>query len=262
MKKMSLGLLLVLALPVLAGNDRLMAIKQAEMVACRALVESVYGVKVRTSSEVKDLVNGIFEGSAESKTIGTLSGYTLDKIYDEDKGVAKVTASISLKQVGELTGLTFPDPEKKIRRIGFSTIKADMRRAIGALRAAELDAYGQLAEQIVGMEVEGKSTVRNMVLQSDTIKAKVVAALFMTEMVDYGWSKDGDAHMTLQINTDDVAKLIGEKLSVTGVVKVTGNGAAIDDYKTSVDSAGTKPVVKVKKEDPMPPSVPDDKAKK
>ena len=80
-----------------AGNDRLMAIKQAEIVACRALVESVYGVKVRTTSEVKDLVNGIFEGSADTKTVGTLRGYKLDKVFDEEKGVAKVTASITLK---------------------------------------------------------------------------------------------------------------------------------------------------------------------
>lgn len=245
-----------------AGNDRLMAIKQAELVACRALVESVYGVKVKTASEVKELVNGIFEGSAESKTIGTLRGYRLEKVYDETKGVAKVTASISLKQVGELTGMAFPDPEKEIRRIGFSTVKPEMRAAISALRAAELDAYGQLAEQIVGMEVEGKSSVRNMVLQSDNIKAKVIAALFMTEMEDYGWNKEGDAFITLKINTDDVAKILGEKLTVTGVVKVTGNGAAVNDYKglpKEGDAAATtvkQPAAAPKKDEPMPPAVP------
>jgi hypothetical protein len=260
---LGVGLGLISALPVCAGNDRLMAIKQAELVACRAVVESVYGVKVRTTSEVKDLVNGIFEGSAESKTVGTLRGYKLDKVFDEEKGVAKVTASISLKQVGELTGLTFPDPEKEIRRIGFSTIKAEMKGAISALRAAELDAYGQLAEQIIGMEVEGKSSVRNMVLQSDSIKARVVAALFMTEMVDYGWNKDGDAHMTLQINTDDVAKTLGEKLNVTGVVKVTGNGAAINDYKGAKEADATaQKAAEAKKDDPMPPAVPSAKSNK
>ncbi len=255
---LGIGLLLasLSALPVWAGNDRLMAIRQAEMVACRALVESVYGVKVRTTSEVKDLVNGIFEGSAESKTIGTLRGYKLDKVFDEEKGVAKVTASITLKQVGELTGLTFPNPDKEIRRIGFSTIKADTKKAVSALRAAELDAYGQLAEQLVGMEVEGKSSVRNMVLQSDYIKAKVIAALFMTEMEDYGWNKDGDAHMTLMINTDDVSKILGEKLTVTGVVKVTGNGAAVNDYKglKEADAVEPKPAAAPKKEEPMPPA--------
>ena len=262
------GLLLGVAsaLPVWAGNDRLMAIKQAEVVACRALVESVYGVKVRTNSEVKDLVNGIFEGSAETKTIGTLRGYKLDKVFDEEKGVAKVAASITLKQVGELTGMTFPNPDKEIRRIGFSTVRAEMKGAISALRAAELDAYGQLAEQIVGMEVEGKSSVRNMVLQSDSIKARVVAALFMTEMVDYGWNKDGDAHITMQIDTDDVAKMIGEKLSVSGVVKVTGNGAAVNDYKGAREADGaaassTEPPrvsarPEVKKDEPMPPAMP------
>lgn len=261
---MGFGLLLgvVSALPVWAGNDRLMAIKQAEIVACRAVVESVYGVKVRTSSEVKDLVNGIFEGSADTKTVGTLRGYKLDKVFDEEKGVAKVTATITLKQVSDLTGMTFPNPDKEIRRIGFSTVRAEMKGAISALRAAELDAYAQLAEQIVGMEVEGKSTVRNMVLQSDTIKAKVVAALFMTEMVDYGWNKDGDAHITLRINTDDVAKILGEKLNVSGVVEVTGNGAAVNDYKGAreADAATAPPAVssrpEVKKEEPMPPSVP------
>ena len=261
---MGLFLGLLSALPVWAGNDRLMAIKQAELVACRALVESVYGVKVRTNSEVKDLVNGIFEGSADTKTMGTLRGYKLDKVFDEEKGVAKVTATITLKQVGDLTGMVFPNPDKEIRRIGFSTIRAEMKGAISALRAAELDAYGQLAEQIVGMEVEGKSSVRNMVLQSDAIKAKVVAALFMTEMVDYGWNKDGDAHITLRINVDEVAKIIGEKLNASGVVEATGNGAAVNDYKGAREAdgsaaAGTEPPrvpvrPEVKKEEPMPPA--------
>ena len=265
---LGVGLLLglVSSLSAWAGNDRLMAIKQAEVVACRALVESVYGVKVRTNSEVKDLVNGIFEGSADTKTVGTLRGYKLDKVFDEGKGVAKVTATITLKQVADLTGMTFPNPDKEIRRIGFSTVRAEMKGAISALRAAELDAYAQLAEQIIGMEVEGKSTVRNMVLQSDSIKAKVVAALFMTEMVDYGWNKDGDAHITLRINTDDVAKILGEKLNVSGVVEVTGNGAAVNDYKGAREAdgsaaAGSEPPrvpvqPEVKKEEPMPPAPP------
>jgi hypothetical protein len=252
--------------PAEAGNDRLMAIKQAEIVACRALVESVYGVKVRANSEVKDLVNGIFEGSAETKTKGTLRGYKLDKVFDEKKGVAKVTASISLKQVSDCTGMSFPNPDKEIRRIGFSTIRAEMKGAISALRAAELDAYGQLAEQIVGMDVEGKSSVRNMVLQSDTIKAKVVAALFLTEMADYGWQKNGDAYITLRINVDDVAKILGEKLNVSGMVEATGNGAAVNDYKGAAEAEGSaaaaaeapRPATsaKVEKDEPMPPAVP------
>ncbi len=247
----------VSASPARAGNDSLMAIKQAELVACRALVESVYGVKVRSSSEVKDLVNGIFEGSAETKTMGTLRGYKLDKVFDEEKGVAKVTATITLKQVSELTGMSFPNPDKEIRRIGFSTIRVEMKGAISALRAAELDAYGQLAEQIVGMEVEGKSSVHNMVLQSDAIKAKVVAALFMTEMVSYGWTKNGNAYITLRINVDDVATILGEKLNVSGVVEATGNGAAVNDYKgvRDADSSPVQPKA-VKEIEPMPPAAP------
>ncbi len=263
---LGIGLLLGMAsaVPAFGGNERLMAIKQAEVVACRALVESVYGVKVRATSEVKDLVNGIFEGSAESKTIGTLRGFKLDKVFDKEKGVAKVTASITLKQVGELTNITFANPDKEIRRIGFSTVRADMKGPISALRAAELDAYAQLAERIVGMEVEGKSTVKNMVLQSDNIKSKVVAALFMTEMADYGWNKEGDAHITLKIDMDDVAKILGEKLTTTGVVEVTGNGAAVNDYKGAKESnppaakgaSSTTAVPEAKKDEPMPPSVP------
>ena len=231
--KFGVGLLvgMITALPVLAGNDKLMATKQAELVACRGLVESIYGVKVSSSSEVKDLVNGIFEGSADSKTIGTLRGYKLDEMFDEEKGVARVTASITMKQVGELTGLTFPDPEKEIRRVGFSTVRADRRGSIRALRAAELDAYSRLAERILGLNLESKSSVRNMVLQSDTIKAKVVASLFFSEMVGYGWDKDGNAHMTIKINLDDLAKILGQKPVTTGVVEVTGNGAAIDNYE-------------------------------
>lgn len=246
---------LTAALPVLAGNERLMVEEMARTAAVRGLVESVHGVKVRTTSEVKDLVHGIFDASAETKTVGTLSGHDPVVVkYDEATGVAKATATITLKNVKEFAGMAFPNPDKKIQRIGFSTVRPEMKPAILALRAAEIDAYAKLAEQIFGMEVEGKSTVRNMVLQSDSIKSKVVAALFMAEMKDpdgYGWNKDGDAHITLLINVDEVAKIIGEKLNVTGMVEATGNGAAIDDYK-----GGELPRVEVKKEEPMPPALP------
>lgn len=245
-----------------AGNKKIMAVRQAKVLSERGLVETIYGIKIRTKNEVIDIVKGEFEGVAESKTMGTLQGHKIDEVWDEQKEVAKCTAIIKMEKVSELTGIDLGNPDKEIKRVAFSTSNPKMVPMLNALRAAEIDAFGKLAEQILGMELESHTLVKNCVLESDVVRTKVTAAIFMAELVDYGWDAQGDATATFQINADDVGKLIDQKLLVKGVVKVTGNGAAVNDYdkdKPKVEKAveeAKKPVPPADPLDKMPPAAP------
>ena len=55
-----------------AGNKRIMSINGAKVLAERALIESVYGLKVRATEDVQDMVAASFIGKTESKTKGRI----------------------------------------------------------------------------------------------------------------------------------------------------------------------------------------------
>ncbi len=215
----------------MADRKKMMSLRIAKLTAKRALVESVYGVKIRKEEKVTDMMNGIFVGSAESKTKGKIRGVVENEVmYDEKTDVAKVTVSVPLGVISELTGLQFPDPSRLISRVGFGTSTASSAGALKAMRVAEVDAYSQLAEEIIGLELESKTKVENYILKSDEIKAKLVAAIFMAELVDYGWEgkNQEDAFAVLKIDKSLVASVIGESFGGEGVVQVRGYGSSDD----------------------------------
>ncbi len=228
----SLALIMLIPSSAWAGRKKLMSVRSAKLIAKRGLVESVYGVKLRREDKVIDVVNGIFQATAESKTKGRLMGTTEDEIvYDKEKDIAKVSVSITLENVSALTGIQFPDPSLKITRVGFATSTPESSAPLKAIRVAEIDAYTQLAEEILGFDLESKSKVENYILTSDVIKSKLVAAIFMAELVNYGWEGDDkDAYVTLKINTDTISQILGQGIVSDGIVQVTGYGATVDDY--------------------------------
>lgn len=233
---LSLAMCLVLlgafmATEAFASRKKMMSLRIAKLTAKRALVESVYGVKIRKKEQVTDMVNGIFIGSAESKTKGTLRGVVENEVmYDEATDVAKVTVSVPLGTITELTGMQFPDPTKMISRVGFGTTTPGSAEALKAMRVAEVDAYSQLAEEIVGLELESKTKVENYILKSDEIKAKLVAAIFMAELVDYGWEgkNQEDAFVVLKIDKTLIAEVLGESFGGGGIIQVRGYGSSVE----------------------------------
>ena len=57
---------------VWAGNKKMMAIMAAKNDAMRGLTEQVYGLKVRSSEEVKNMTADSYVGKTDSKTSATL----------------------------------------------------------------------------------------------------------------------------------------------------------------------------------------------
>ena len=71
-----------------------------------------------------------------------------------------------------------PDSYPVLRAIGYAPISAqpgdDIQiKNIMAMRASKLDAYRELAEQVYGHQVQGKSQVQNLVASDDKLRSKV-----------------------------------------------------------------------------------------
>ncbi|MCK5232162.1 MAG: hypothetical protein KAR13_17960 [Desulfobulbaceae bacterium] len=216
-----------------AGNKKIMTTRAAKVLAERAIVESIYGLKVRSTEQVVDMVAANFSGKTESKTAATIKGIKIEEVtYDSAKDIAKATASIILDTFTNIDGQEMNLKGKLFRRVAFATSTPSQAGPVQALRAAELDAYKQLAKLIVGFTLESETTVENYILTSDIVKSKVLATMYLAEVSEYGWDSEGDAFVKMILNVKEVGAIIG--LDVVGqeeIIEVEGQGAQMDDFE-------------------------------
>ncbi len=224
--------ILILAPAAMAGNKKIMTIRAAKIVAERAIVESIYGLKIRSSESVENMIASGFEGKTDTKTQAEIRGIRIDEMsYDAEKDIAQAVASITLNEFTNIDGQQINFNGKSFTRVGFATSTPAMAVPLGALRAAEIDAYKQLAKRIVGFTLESQTTVENYILTSDIVKSKVLATIYLARLADYGWDDQGDAFVKMQIDTNEVSEILGQQiLDVDPVIEVEGLGAQSDDY--------------------------------
>lgn len=227
-----LSCLMLVATPAMAGNKRIMSVKAAKVMAERALVESVYGLKLRAEERVEDMVAASFIGNTESKTAAQIKGIVFEEvIYDAKQDIAQVTASVKMPSITNIDGQTVNLGNKVFRRVGFATSTPKEAGPLKALRAAELDAYKELIKQLVGFELESHTTVENFMLTSDVVKTKVMATLFMAELTEYGWTPEGDAYVKMQLNLKEASEVLGQNIITDReIIDVEGQGAQVDDF--------------------------------
>jgi hypothetical protein len=218
---------------VWAGNKRIMTIRAATAIAERALVETVYGLKVRSTEQVSEMIASSFAGTLESKTKTKIQGITVETVeYDDKSDIAKVTASIQLDSITNIDGAVLNLQNKIFRRVGFATSTPSQAGPLKALRAAELDAYNQLAKSLVGFTLESETSVENFMLKSDEVKTKVLATLYLAKVTEYGWTDNGDAYVKMILDLNEVSAILGEAIVGAGqVIEVEGLGAQKDDFK-------------------------------
>lgn len=248
------GLLIVImasAGAVWAGNKKIMSTRAARVLAERAIVESVYGLKIRSSEEVIDMIAASFVGKTESKTSAEMQGIKIDEvIYDEEKDIAQATASISLDEITNIDGQTLNLNGKTFKRVAFATSTPANAGPIKALRAAELDGYKNLVKSVVGFTLESQTTVENYMLTSDVVKVKVMATTYLADLKDYGWDQEGNAYVKFRVNVKDIEELLGAKIpGAAEYVEVEGHGAATDDFseakkQASADGKANQPANK------------------
>ena len=107
------------------------------------------------------------------------------------------TGSLQLKQIGlnntqqVLSGANLQSPLHKtpfLRAVGMSSIAVQPsknlnQRRLMAIRAAKLDAYRVLAEQIHGVHLDGQTTVAEAILTSDVLSSAVRGTVLGAETI-------------------------------------------------------------------------------
>ncbi len=238
---LGLALVALIAAPLAAsaGNRSLMTIQKAKDLARRAIVESVVGLKIKSRALWASQPSDYYE--IESKVAAAIKGIKFERIqYDKEKDIAKATAYIRVGQVSNIIGKPVDFGDMVIRRVAFATSTPKYMPALKALRAAELNAYDEMAKVIVGQKIKSKSRVRNFVLQNDEVRTKVLAAIWGAEVKEYGWTEDGNAFVTLRLNARWVHDIVGQTIKYTkdNYIEVTGYGSPVDDMNDTGSGAG------------------------
>ncbi len=217
---------------VYAGNKKIMSTRAARVLAERAIVESVYGLKIRATEEVTDMVAASFVGKTESKTSANMQGIKIEEVvYDAEKDIARATATITLDEITNIDGQVLNLAGKEFRRTAFATSTPANAASIRALRAAELDGYKNLVKTVVGFTLESQTTVENYMLRSDLVKTKVMATTFLANLEDFGWDEEGNAFVKFKVVKKDIEDILGVTIpGVDDIILVEGAGAAVDDF--------------------------------
>lgn len=216
-----------------SGNRKIMSTRASKVLAERALVESIYGLKIRATEEVEDMISAGFLGKTETKTSARISGVKFEEVaYDAEKDIAKATATVSLPSITNIDGEVMDLRNKVYRRVAFATSTPSQAGPLQALRAAEVDAYKQLVKRVVGFTLESQTTVENYMLTSDLVKTRVLATIYLAELTDYGWDDSGDAFVKLALNVADISEILGQEvISDEEIIEVEGAGAQVDDFR-------------------------------
>ena len=207
--------------PMSPSAKKLNSIQCAKVLAERNIVETVYGVKLRFSEEVSNLLEGTFLGDVETKTgKRTIKGIDFEEPvkYDAVNDIAQATAILKLSNIADIVDKEFnidKFPDKVIKRTAFATSTPETARKISAIRAAEIDAYKNLYKKIGGFTLESNTKIENFILKSDNVKASVIGALMGADFIGWNWEgkgADATATVKLRVNVKELNEMLGEKI--------------------------------------------------
>ena len=188
-----------LALPLawqgVSTQDRLVAVRVAEVDADRLLCERIYGLQVDADTSVLDLAMQ-FDDIRAGLDAMIRGVRTREVKYCDDLSV-EVVREVTIREVIETIQRVIRREETKfsvkvdqienISRRTRDTVVAVMGngavpgslglRKIQAKRAAEADCYRRIAERVLGVRITSDTWVRNFALESDLLLTQVAGCL-------------------------------------------------------------------------------------
>jgi len=216
------------------AQQRLMALRAAEVDGTRLLLERIMGLHTSSDTTVRDLtlssetVRGMLSASIKGVTSSEPPKYFPD-------GRVEVVRAVKVQQVIEVINRViqqqnFADGSTKVtsdsqtkefvRRdetldvVGSSALAgSEGLTRIRAKRAAEADAYRKLGERILGVNVTSDTTVRDLALKNDEVVNVMAGMVKGAEPTAIKFQKDGSCEVTMQLKLGDVLR------TVTRVVK-------------------------------------------
>jgi len=101
----------------------------------------------------------------------------------------------------------------KLTAVGFSTVSIQPAKSINqkrllAMRAAKLDAYRTLAEQVYGLRVKGQTTIREAVVTSDQLASAVEGMITGAEVVSIKATSADTYQVELSLSENHLKRMI------------------------------------------------------
>jgi hypothetical protein len=124
---------------------------------------------------------------------------------------AAVAAASSTLEAGSVIA-PLVERRETLTATGYAVISVQNHRnpaqqRLLAIRAAKLDAYRALTEQVYGLKVEANATVADMVVQNDTFRSRVEGVIFGATLVSITPAGDDTYEVTLTLDRPVVQDL-------------------------------------------------------
>lgn len=193
----------------------------------RLLAERIYGVELKGNTTVGDLVLQSDEVRTEvSRMIKGVA--VVEKADFKEDGSLELVCAVKLRQVLETIsrtikenpaaggGVKVEDVEKVEKKnqdkildvVGNAAIPhSPGHKKILAKRAAELDAYRNLAERLLGVQVTSSTTVRNLVLESDKVLARTAQMLRGAKPTAIEYEGDRACEVTMEVKVAEIFEI-------------------------------------------------------
>lgn len=216
-------------------QKRLLAKRAAKVDALRNLAEIVYGVRIDSRTTVRDFVTQSDVIRANLDTL--IQGAREVDYVERADGTAEVTVEITMGQVQDILGRrlsynyqTFtatgygvpsgsyvepapPAPAADyVRAKGYGVEPKDpsmtyAEKALMAKRAAKVDAFRNLAEQVKGVRITSDSYVRDFITQSDEMRARVNTFIQGARVVSERQMPDGSYEVEVEAELEPLRKI-------------------------------------------------------
>jgi hypothetical protein len=214
-----------------SAAQRLQLVRAAQVDAMRLLAESVYGVSLSSDTCIHDIVQAYDRMDAANTAV--LRGARTDEPKYHADGRVEVVGTIQLREVIQTIKTTLQasttvfsarlgvyrlqlvksvDESKLDRMIevtGSSAVAGtEGETKLRAKRAAELDAYRQLAEQVLGVTISGQTQVRALALKSDRVRAQFARVIRGAEYEAIHVLPDRSVEVTMRLALADVDRML------------------------------------------------------
>lgn len=238
-----------------SAQERLKALRVAQLDAYRALLERVYGFQISSGTTIYDCA--LQSDQIHTRINLLLKGATeIEKPEFNEKGMVMVVYGLKLRKIIDIlkvdktfdtTTITKGIQDKTIEALGCGALPDSMgMKMLRAKRAAELDAYRLMAERITGVKINSETTVANMCLKNDKVQASLVAFLKGLKPTAVNYKSDGACSVTMQLKIREVVKTVETLVRIYNsenkdkienvkiatndkIFTVTGNGAPRDN---------------------------------
>ena len=209
-------------------RERLKATRAAELDADRLLAERIYGLQVDSETTVQDLAAGDdkIAGAVSATLVGSITTEAPEYLPD---GRVQVVRAVKIREVIDTLNrvikgkrledgslVTTSDNTKTNRTTNDKIIDvmgnaalpgSEGHQKIMAKRAAEMDAYRRLAGRMMGVKIDGNTTVRDFALEHDEILASLSQVLKAATPTAVKFNKsDGSCAVTMEIKTQDIIR--------------------------------------------------------